>query len=183
MTQNKKQKNRSILNIKLFRFLKKLKWIRNKVPIMSCVLFFLISIIPVNNHFLTQKPPLFFLPFFYWMTSKSSLNIGLMYILIISFVYDILDNNVFGINMFLIIIMYYFLVYQKLISINKNYITHYMTFITIMFFYYISKYLMYSYMFDVNPNIVHVIINYIIIVMLYPVTYVIMKKIDKYIVQ
>ena len=42
---------------------------------------------------------------------------------------------------------------------------------------------MYSYMFDVNPNIVHVIINYIIIVILYPVTYVIMKKIDKYIVQ
>lgn len=181
MIYNKKQENKLVRSFSLLYFFRKIKWIKHKIPVISCAVFFILSIIPINSYILTQKPPLFFLPFFYWLTSTKSVNIGLIYVLIISFTYDILDNSIFGLNMFLIIVMYYFLMYQKLISINKNYITHYITFIIIMLFYYFFKYMIYSYMFDVSPNIGSVIINYFTITALYPIVYIAMKKINKYI--
>ena len=164
----------------IFRFARKLEWINSKTPIAICLSFFILSIIGINNHFITQKPPLFLLPFFYWMTKKPE-NMGLLYVLIIAFIYDVLDNNFFGVNIFLIMIMYYFLLYQKFIPINRNRMTHYITFALIVAFYYIIKYVIYSYMFSTKPDITYIIFNYSLMLVLYPAVYLLMQKIDKYI--
>jgi len=114
------------------------------------------------------------------MTKKPE-NMGLLYVLIIAFIYDVLDNNFFGVNIFLIMIMYYFLLYQKFIPINRNRMTHHITFALIVAFYYIIKYTIYSYMFSTKPDIAYIIFNYSLMLVLYPAVYLLMQKIDKYI--
>ena len=160
--------------------LKNIGWIISKIPVITCMLFFIVSLIPINNYFISQKPPFFLLPFFYWMVKRPE-NMGLLYVLIIAFIYDVIDNHIFGVNIFLIMMIYSFMLYQKFIPINRNYLTHYTIFMLIVLLYYMIKYVIYSKMFNTNPDIIYVVFNYLTLIVLYPVVYYILQKINKYI--
>ncbi len=104
---------------------------------------------------------------------------GLIYVIIMSFIYDMLDNNFFGINIFLIVVIYACFMYQKFIPTYKDFVMSYLTFSLIMFAYYLIKYLMFFSIFDSSPNAANIFANYAIMVLLYPAVYVLMEKINK----
>jgi rod shape-determining protein MreD len=167
---NKKPKKRSIIWITIQ------EWIKNKIPIISCALFLLISFIPIGMSYI-NKLPLIILPMFYWITKRPN-NMDFTYVLILAFIYDILENNFFGINMLLIILMYFCMIYQQFI-IMKTFAISYWIFAVILSAYYILKTGLFVYIFNARMALSEIFISYIITFAIYPMVYFLCRKIER----
>lgn len=172
----KKQKKRSQTTIGEIK-----NWIKNKIPFAMCILYMLLSFIPTQNNYFPNPIPLTLLPLFYWTINKPN-SIGFFYTFILAFIYDIIENGYFGINLFLMLSIYFCFTYQKFIPLYRNFIISYYTFIAISLLYYLIKTSIFTMIFKTQITS-GVITSFIIILLIYPINYWICEKINKRIFQ
>ncbi len=155
---------------------KKYKWLLNflstKIPFVSSFLILILSF--VKYGFDDSKAMLVLIPIFIWAMLKVK-SFDFISVLLFGFIQDFMDGTPFGLNIFIFLLLYFIVYYQKIFPIESSFIFSYLSFATLTFLLLTIKYFFIYFLFTNQLNFVNTIISWTILTLFYPIFYVMIK--------
>lgn len=144
-------------------------------PIITSIILFVFSFVikPVLNVQITLS----LIPIFFWGSEKN-ISFDFIFVIILGIFQDIVDGTLLGINIFLFLSLYFFVFYQKLISLESSFIISYIAFIISSFSILIVKYFIIWILINNVISISNLLLSWMFLILCYPFVYLILQKIN-----
>ena len=152
-----------------------LHFISSKIPLITSIFIFITSFAfqPFNNiKLLTTLIPLFF-----W-GSKQKAFFDFLPVLFLGFLQDFTDNSVFGINIFIFLILYCFVSYQTFFPINTSFIYSFSVFSISILFLLLLKFFILKLFFIPHINLSNIFYSALFIILYYPIFYIFLEYLN-----
>ena len=150
-------------------------FISSKIPLITTIFIFITSF--VLEPFKNIKLLTVLIPIFFWI-SKQKQVLDFVTVLVLGFLQDFIDNTPFGINVFIFLILYFFIYYQTFFPINTSFIYSFSVFSFLSTILLLLKFVILKLFFVANINFYNVFYSAIFLILYYPMFYIFLEYLN-----
>lgn len=143
------------------------KWIKSKTPLLLTFFIFCFSFVKTSfGNYQNFTPEYVIIPIAFWSLFTPKL-FGYKTSAFFGLLQDIMEHNILGLNILLFVLINYFLVNQKLITINLNFKFSFIVFSILAFLYKIIKFIIIIFIKEYPAHFYNTFISFFILTVSY----------------